>query len=79
MTDGVCFIYVFTTTFMFFSEACLGGALQRGCAGSFLGQAFECVETETQTKGTKNKDDGLKLMQRHCRDGKSAAGKPRTR
>lgn len=61
------------------SEACLGGALQRGCAGSFLGQAFERVETETQTKGTKNKDDGLKLTQRHCRDGKSAAGKPHTR
>lgn len=69
--------------FMFFSEASLGGALQRGCAHSFLGQAAECVETVRgfmgQKKGAKNEDDGLKLMQRHCRDGKGAAGKSHTR
>lgn len=74
MTDGICFIYVFTTVFMFFQEACLGGVLQRGCTGSFLREVVECVETETipgfmgPAKEKQNEDDGLKLMQRHCRD-----------
>lgn len=74
MTDGICFIYVFTTVFMFFQEACLGGVLQRGCTGSFLREAVECVETETipgfmrPAQEMQNEDDGLKLMQRNCRD-----------
>ena len=52
--------------------------MQRGCADSFLREAIEDVETETipgfmgQAKDTQNEDDGLKLMQRHCRDGKGA-------
>lgn len=50
--------------------------LQRGCADSFLGEAVEYVETETipdfmgQAKDTQDEDDGLKLMQRHCKNGK---------
>lgn len=74
MTDGICFIYVFTTVFMFFQEACLGGVLQRGCTDSFLREAVECVETETipgfmrPAQEIQNEDDGLKLMQRNCRD-----------
>lgn len=59
---------------MFFQEACLGGVLQRGCPGSFLREAVKCVETETipgvmgPAKKIQNEDDGLKLMQRHCRN-----------
>lgn len=50
------------------------GVLQRGCTGSFLREAVECVETETipgfmgPAEEIQNEDDGLKLMQRHCRD-----------
>lgn len=68
MTDGICFIYVFTTMFMFCQEVCLGGAAHRGCAGSLHGEALDYVETETapgfmgQARDTPNKGDGLNLM-----------------